>query len=96
MKQYKSQIDETKAYIKKVFPYAANIKVNIKKAPDGQYNSFIFVTGPQRKRLFAIKKDQEAKKSLEKALFAIVKQVNKIKEKWNRTAYKSMRYMQPI
>lgn len=75
-----------KKHIQKVFPHANRVDVKVSKLPSGKFKSFIRVLAPQKKELIAQKTDKNIKKSLEKSYTAIIRQIHRIKTRWNKTA----------
>ncbi len=80
----KREILKVKNHIKRVFPQANRIDVKISELPTGEFKSFIRVHTSSRKELIARKKDESFKKSLEKSHLAIIRQIHKVRTKWNR------------
>jgi hypothetical protein len=81
-------IFKIKNHIHRVSPHASKVDVKIDKLPSGEFKSFIRVLAPRKKELIAQKKDQDLKKCLEKSHFAIIRQIHRIKTKWDRTSHK--------
>lgn len=79
-------IFKVKSHIQRIFPHANKVDVKIDKLPSGEFKSFIRVLAPQKKELIAQKKDEDIKKCLEKSHLAIIRQIHRIKTKWNRTS----------
>ena len=75
------EINKTKNHIYKVAPHINNIDVKIEKAGNGKFQSFIRVHIPPKKKLIAIKNGPCLKTSLERSRQAIIRQLNKEKEK---------------
>ena len=75
---------KVKSHIQKIFPHANKVDVKIDKLPSGEFKSFIRVLAPQRKELIAQKRDEDIKKCLEKSHLAIIRQIHRIKTKWDR------------
>lgn len=79
-------IFKVKSHIQRVFPHANKVDVKIDKLPSGEFKSFIRVLAPQKKELIAQKRDEDIKKCLEKSHLAIIRQIHRIKTKWDRTS----------
>ncbi|MEC7276409.1 MAG: hypothetical protein VXV96_08820 [Bdellovibrionota bacterium] len=79
-------IFKVKIHIQRIFPHANKVDVKIDKLPSGEFKSFIRVLAPQKKELIAQKRDEDIKKCLEKSQHAIIRQIHRIKTKWDRTS----------
>ncbi len=84
--RYKNKdIYRVKSHIYKIFPHANKVDVRVNKLPNGEFKSFIRVLAPQKKELVALKRDKNIKKCLEKSHLAIIRQIHRIKTKWDKT-----------
>ena len=79
-------IFKVKNHIQRIFPHANKVDVKIHQLPSGEFKSFIRVLAPQKKELIAQKRGQDIKKCLEKSQHAIIRQIHRIKTKWDRTS----------
>ena len=87
------EINKVQNHIYRVFPHAKNVEIKVKKLSDGNYKSLIKVHVPRKKTLFAQKIDEEFSKSLEKSHLAIIRQVHKLKSRWDKTRYRKEDYL---
>lgn len=76
----KKYLRKTFKKIRKIYPKANNIDINVKTLPDGTFSTNLEVK-TSNKNLFASKIDNSYVKSVEKSYDAIVKQIEKIKRK---------------
>jgi ribosome-associated translation inhibitor RaiA len=76
----RKHLKKTFKKIRKVFPRAENINIDVKKLPDGQFNTKLEVKA-KRKNLFASKIDKTYVDSLDRSYQAIKKQIDKIRWK---------------
>lgn len=84
-----NDIYKIKNHIKRVFPHANKVDVKVDKLPNGEFKSFIRVVAPRKKELIAQKKDGDVKRCLERSHLAIIRQIHKIKTKWDRAGSRS-------
>ncbi|MFT6631304.1 MAG: ribosome-associated translation inhibitor RaiA [Bacteriovoracaceae bacterium] len=75
------EVFKIKNNIYKIAPYIKDVDVKLAKTYHGKYESLIRVHIPHKKKLFAAKKDECPKLSLEKSRQAIIKQIKKLKKK---------------
>lgn len=82
-------IYKIKNHIKRIFPHVNKVDVKVNKLSNGEFKSLIRVIAPRGKELIAQKKDENVKRCLERSHLAIIKQIHKIKTKWERTESRS-------
>jgi ribosome-associated translation inhibitor RaiA len=86
-----NHISKIKKQLWEVFPHAKKIEVKLRKTRYNVYESKVMVLTPKTKSLIAIKRDSYAQRALDKAYGAIIRQVHKIKTRWDRMKNKEVR-----
>jgi len=89
----KNNVDRVKKHLFKMFPHAKKIDVIVRKTPNNEYESKILVLTPKNKIFFAVKKDNSTQRALNKSYAAIIRQIHKVKTKWNRMKSKEMSFL---
>lgn len=74
------KITNVKQHIKRIFPKASVVDIDWRKKPNHKIEAKIEVKVP-RKKLIAIKADENLRKAIDKSYGAIIKQLKKVKAK---------------
>ena len=78
------KVARVKRHINKVFPHANDVDIKVQKLPKEGFKSLIRIKAPKKKTIIAVKIDSDIERSLEKSHQAVVKQIHKLKTKWNK------------